>query len=187
MKGQNTDTAWQIVRRQSLVTTPWASVDLVDFRLPNDRGVHNYLIVDQPPVCVVLPLLGGKTFLIEEYERGIDRIGYKLPGGRIDPDESPEVAARREAKEELGITACTMTRLGLASVDPGRMTTLAHYFLATEIVLNPSAKVEDPTELFTGSWTDIDTVAAMVDNNTIINPFVIVAFSLFRSHMRRHE
>src|SRR5215831_2892374 len=42
------------------------------------------------------------VLLIKEYSVGSNSFLYTLPGGRIDEEESPEVAARRELREETG-------------------------------------------------------------------------------------
>ncbi len=46
-------------------------------------------------------------FLLTRRAKGLTRHSgqYALPGGRLEPDESTEIAALRELKEELGLTA----------------------------------------------------------------------------------
>ncbi|WP_329323802.1 MULTISPECIES: NUDIX hydrolase [unclassified Streptomyces] len=66
----------------------------------------------------------GQVLLIER--NGPGRRWYEIPGGGIEPDELPEVAAVRELAEETGLAV--VIRLGLATIlKEGRR---EHYFLA---------------------------------------------------------
>ena len=58
---------------------------------------------------------------------------YAFPGGRIEPQETPEDAVRREILEETGITAGALTfletlHLGRADGDPGSSQFRLHVF-----------------------------------------------------------
>lgn len=65
------------------------------------RGLRN------PVYAVVLPVVfgtAGAELLVEVRAAGISQAGDPcLPGGRIEPGETPEGAAARELMEELGI------------------------------------------------------------------------------------
>jgi 8-oxo-dGTP diphosphatase len=56
----------------------------------------------------VILIQGGKVALIRRERAG--RIYYLFPGGGAEGDETPEQAAVREAREELGLTVA-LTRL----------------------------------------------------------------------------
>ena len=56
----------------------------------------------------VIANLEGQVLLIERArEPGLGKLG--MPGGFVDPNESAEVALRREIQEELGIAVGKMT------------------------------------------------------------------------------
>lgn len=60
--------------------------------------------------------VGGKVVLIE---RAHPPVGYAIPGGFVDPGETVEAAAIREAKEETGLDITLVTQLHTYS-DPRR-------------------------------------------------------------------
>ncbi|GAB4460484.1 MAG: NUDIX domain-containing protein [Anaerolineales bacterium] len=62
----------------------------------------------------------GKVALIERHRAGLDY--YVFPGGGVDEGETPEQAAVREAKEELGVDV--MVRQKIAEI---------HFDLSTQI------------------------------------------------------
>jgi 8-oxo-dGTP diphosphatase len=72
-----------------------------------------FLIFDYPRPCVGALVLKGDALLV--LERGhAPRRGYMdLPGGFLEAGEDLETAARRELREETGLTVGTMTPLGL--------------------------------------------------------------------------
>ncbi len=65
-------------------------------------------------VCLVPDREGDASFLLTRRVRSLRRHGgqWALPGGRLDPQEEPEQAARRELEEELGIAAAALVLLG---------------------------------------------------------------------------
>jgi len=60
-------------------------------------------IPDRHLVSYVVPVdpNDGSVLLVDHVQAGL----WLPPGGHVDPDEHPAAAARREAEEELGITA----------------------------------------------------------------------------------
>lgn len=57
-------------------------------------------LVHLPAVCVLIWDDDGRLLLMREAQTG----RWQTVGGMIDPDESPQDAALREAKEETGLT-----------------------------------------------------------------------------------
>lgn len=60
----------------------------------------------------VLPVCRGKILLQKQYRYPVRSWQWELPGGFIDPGESPEEAAKRELEEETGYTAEKLVPLG---------------------------------------------------------------------------
>lgn len=58
---------------------------------------------------------------------------YELPAGRIDKDETPFEAAARELREEVGIVAENMIRMGVIHLSPGVSNETLSIFLASNL------------------------------------------------------
>jgi 8-oxo-dGTP diphosphatase len=75
--------------------------------------------------------------------------GVWLPGGGIDPGETPEQAAHREVREETGLTVDLVSTLGEAheylEVGDKPVHRLAHYFTAR--VLSAGVAIEPDHQL----------------------------------------
>jgi 8-oxo-dGTP diphosphatase len=92
----------------------------------------------------VLFVDGGRVLLVEpSYKQHWD-----IPGGIVEPGESPRDAAAREVKEELGLT-----------VEPGRL-------LVVDAVVLPNGELLT-AYIFDGHW--IDTAAITVDAKEIVS------------------
>lgn len=81
----------------------------------------------QPAALVMIPSLepgGRRTWLT--VTRPEPPHEAAIPGGLIEPGETPEVAAAREALEETGVVTGALERVGIGEQD-GR---LVHVFLA---------------------------------------------------------
>lgn len=170
---------WQILSEHDEINNRWLRVRNVTFLLPNGREMKDYFIAEKPSVVVVIPFNNeGKTFLIEEYERGVAEVGHKFPAGRVDKEELPFKAAEREFQEEMGLRAERLIPLGERYVEPGFMTTRAHYFLGLDLQEVPGQRQENSFELFEGEWVDFDSLGLMIGSGKIKNPFVIVGYTL---------
>jgi ADP-ribose pyrophosphatase len=174
---------WQIVEEHEEINNRFLRVRNITFKLPNGKVMTDYFVAEKTPVAVIVPIREGKTYLIKEWERGVNEVGHKFPAGRVDKGEEPNVGAARELKEELGLEARNLVFLGETYVDPGFMTTLAYYFLCTDFDDLSNEVEEDPFELFEGEWIDFSKLEAMVYANEIKNPYVIVGFFLARKKL----
>ncbi len=79
-------------------------------RVNGHEQPYDYLEIREG-VCI-LPLCGGDILLQRQYRYPVRSWQWELPGGFIDPGETPEEAAVRELKEETGYSVREMHSLG---------------------------------------------------------------------------
>ncbi len=78
--------------------------------------------------CVIISnLSGGVLLLRHSYGPRV----WALPGGGMGKGEDPEDAARREVREELGITLGKLQSLGIIEEEVSGSRHIAHLFVAT--------------------------------------------------------
>lgn len=107
---------WTIHETRTLHRDPWMNVVLDQVTRPDGRPGTYCVAHIKPGVCVLAVDDDDNAHLTQEFHYGVGRETLEAVSGGIDDGEEPLDAARRELKEELGITAEEWTALG--SVDP---------------------------------------------------------------------
>jgi len=115
-------------------SNPWTSVreDVIE-RSNGQRGIYG--VVDKDPACIVIPLEttpeGDFLYLVEQFRYTVQATFKEFPqGGWEQAEVDPEELARGELREETGLTAQSMTKLGLLWIAYGAMRQEHHVFLA---------------------------------------------------------
>ena len=85
-----------------------------EVRPPNGHESVRELIRHVGAVCVVPVTDDGRVAVERQYRYPIDQVITEIPAGKLDsPDEDRLEAAKRELREETGITADSWTDMGL--------------------------------------------------------------------------
>ena len=117
-----------------MLENPWLAVRCE--RVRTGRGVElpEYYLIDAPDIVVVLALTEAReALLVWQYRHGAGRTVLELPAGLLDlGDDSPELAAARELREETGYAAGSLELLGRTSPSPARQSNSTHCFLALD-------------------------------------------------------
>ncbi|MBK5225039.1 MAG: NUDIX hydrolase [Thermoleophilia bacterium] len=91
-------------------------------------------VMEHPGAAVIVPVDGeGTVHLVRQYRDAIGQQLLEVPAGKLDPGEDPADCARRELREELGLTAGKLIRLTAFYSSPGFCDEILHVFLAEEL------------------------------------------------------
>jgi len=112
-------------------------------RSNGQKGIYG--VVEREDGAIVIPIEDGFIWLVEQYRYTVQERTMELPQGTWERAiEDPEELARGELREELGMEAARMTRLGAMWIAYGFARQREHIFLATG--LTPTEKKPDAEE-----------------------------------------
>ena len=80
----------------------WVNVQTNTYRLPDGSEADWDVVVSPDGVGVLAVTTDRRIVLARQYRPGPDKVLDELPGGYIEPGETPAAAARRELAEETG-------------------------------------------------------------------------------------
>ena len=140
----------QIQSTTPLMQTRLFAVEAVELLFANGEARTFERLVGQGEGAVmVVPVLSpDRLLLIREYAVGVERYELGFVKGRIDRGESPEQAARRELREEIGMDARRLDKLETVALTPAYSNYRTHLFVARELFPAPLVGDEpEPLEL----------------------------------------
>jgi 8-oxo-dGTP pyrophosphatase MutT (NUDIX family) len=148
----------------------------VDGTNPRDGSTKRFSLIDCVDwVNVIAVTATCEVVLIRQYRPGVDDVCLEIPGGMIDPGESPLVAAQRELVEETGYTAPAWQPLGVVAPNPAIQSNRLHSFLATGAAPTQPQRLEG-SEVIDVETAPLSDVTAMLRDGRIDHALVVAAF-----------
>ncbi|HTX52525.1 MAG TPA: NUDIX hydrolase [Candidatus Baltobacteraceae bacterium] len=106
-------------------------------RLPSGLEAP-YPVLQLGRTAAIVPLThDGEIVLVRQYRHVTRAFCWEIPGGSIHPGESPEDAAQRELREEAGLRARRLQRLGGFWPNNAYLDEIIHVFLAEDLTDDP--------------------------------------------------
>ena len=115
-----------------------------DFLKTPDGGETRLEIIEHGGSVVLLPIDNdGNLLFVRQYRHAAGEDLLELPAGTRDGDESFEACAAREIREETGMEASSLQKVGEFYLAPGYSSEFMAVFLATGLKENPLDADED--------------------------------------------
>ncbi|HVZ80134.1 MAG TPA: NUDIX hydrolase [bacterium] len=118
-----------------------------------------------------------KLLMVEQFRHGSQALSLEVPGGAVDPQESPLEAAKRELREETGYEADEWHLLGDVRPNPAILDNHCHLYLA--LGARPAGELRlDEAEELEVSLHDLERIPGLVQSGRIHHSLVLAAFLL---------
>jgi ADP-ribose pyrophosphatase len=155
------------------------SVDTVD--LPNGVRVPLEIVRHPGGAAAVAVDTQGRVCLLRQYRHAAGGYIHELPAGKLEPDEPPEVTARRELVEEAAVSASRWISLGAYFSSPGVFTEVIHLYLATGLAPAPAAPEAD--EVFQVEWWPLATAVERAHSGELTDAKTIIGILRAARHL----
>lgn len=103
---------WKLIAGRLIYDNPWITVFHDDVLTPGgSKGLYGYVHFKNHAMGIVPVDSEGNTWLIGQYRYALNRWSWEIPEGGCPVGADPLEAAKRELKEEAGISAASLTHL----------------------------------------------------------------------------
>lgn len=141
-----------------------------------DGKRSTFFVIECPDWVNVIALTPEKeVVLVEQYRYGTEEILLEIPGGVIDGDEDPAVAAKRELLEETGYTAGKWVCLGKSLPNPAMQNNTVHHYLALDCEKTAETDLDEHESLVT-RVLPLSELGDLVRDGKIVPSQVVAAF-----------
>ena len=176
---------WPCIRSQTGQSYRVFSIRTDTTLSPRTGMEHDFYIIESGNWVNVIPLTSDhQVVMIRQYRHGSREITLEIPGGLVDPGDTPEEAAARELLEETGYQAKTLEEIGVVSPNPAIFNNRCYTFLAQRIekVGHPRFDQTEDIEVVLIPLADIPN---LILEGEIDHAMVITAFYWHDLQLRR--
>ncbi len=156
----------------------WVSVFTDRVQFPTGKIVEKFHILEysSEAAAAVIENDAGEVLLARVYRYPTDRLEWEIPGGRIDPGETPILAGQREALEETGWETSDARLLYTFYPTNGISSQRFHV-----IYCRASRRVGefDRDEIQKIRWFTKDEIRKMIAQNSMVDGFTLTALLLW--------
>lgn len=163
-----------------------------------DGLLGDYTVIEKPEFALVIPLDGEQVWLVQQYRYPLGRRTWEFPQGTWPLDRNCAVVrsgrfpgsirgdirelAVQELREETGLLAGRLERIGVFCPASGYSPQKVHVFVASDLSAGPTDR-EDTESDMQARPVPVDEVRSMIATGVIVDICTVAAFGLVLGHL----
>ena len=165
---------WTTRSAREIYSNPWITLTEYDVLNPSGKpGIYGKVHFKNTAVGIIPIDAEGNTYLVGQYRYVLDTWSWEIPEGGAPLGTDPLESARRELKEETGLTARRWTLLQRAHLSNSVSDEEAYIYVAED--LSPGVNALDDTEAgLVVKKLPIEEAIAMVLNGEITDSMSVI-------------
>ena len=173
---------WRLLNSKVLQSCRVFTMKIEQYLSPRTGQEHDFYLIDSPDWVNVIPLTDdGKVILVKQYRFGTKEFSLEIPGGMLDPGDTPASAASRELLEETGYAGDEPVLLGKVNPNPAIHTNRCYTYLIKNVTYrNPPS--QDSTEDIEVQKVPLSEIPRLIHEGKITHALVIAAFYWYFSN-----
>lgn len=134
---------WKIVSQKSVLKEKYFNVKRIDFETKSgEKRTHH--VAERTPIVSVFPLTDSyDIYLISQYRYTLSKTLLEAVAGHVDKKETVITAAKRELREEAGISANQFEEIARVEMSGSVFQSKSHLFLAKGLEMGENNLNED--------------------------------------------
>jgi ADP-ribose pyrophosphatase len=176
---------WPLVRSTPHKSYRVFSVRTDTARSPRTGKEHDFYVIESADWVNVIPLTpDNQVVMVRQYRHGTRQISLEVPGGLVNPRDTPMDTARKELLEETGYQAEEITLIGTAHPQPAVLNNRNLTFLATHVQKKAALNLDEGEDIDV-VLIPLSEIPRLIREGEITNAMVILAFYwYFMEHQR---
>lgn len=149
--------------------------------LPDEKTTWFDLVV-HPGAVTLIPIDSkGRVLLVRQYRHAVGKELLELPAGTLEAGEDPDVCAAREVREETGMSAGKINKIGEFYLVPGYSTEYMYIYIASELQADPLPGDDD--EFITVETYPLEELPDLISKGVLQDAKSLAALSLAQPYL----
>lgn len=149
--------------------------------LENGNTAYREVVRHNGGACIVAVTKDNEILFVKQYRYPLNKVVMEIPAGKLEPNERPEICAKRELREETGAIG-EVEYLTEIYPTPGYSSEIIYIYAAFNVEIGSLSLDED--EFIDVVKVDIDSALEMIKSGEIKDAKTIVGILLVADRIK---